>query len=376
LDPERRRIALSQAFHGGQVLAAAREFGLSHESILDFSSNLNVLAPTVSETEWEQWAADITRYPEPDAGTLANRLAEIYRLDGACILPTAGAIDGLYLTARLFRGCNVAIVEPGFSDYGRSFATLDCKLEHIILTRELWYAPAGKWTHLLEPFDVVVLGNPNNPTGSMQSRNELRHLLEMEWSRPKRWVIDEAFMEFAAGHDEETLLSIVEQFPSLIVLRSLTKSWRVPGLRAGFLATAGPIERLRAMQPPWIINSVVQAWAKRFLVKEHYAQLRETLSELRKVKQQFEAELRTIPGIHVHDGAANFFLVELVDGALEACSLYQRLGRCGLLIRVCDSFRGLAKGRFIRLSVRTMSENSRLAAELSTVCAELIRRAA
>ena len=63
--------------------------------------------------------------------------------------------------------------------------------------------------------------------------------------------------------------------------------------------------------------------------------------------------MRTIPGIYVHAGAANFLLVELVDEALDARTLYQKLGRRGLLIRVCDSFRGLAKGRFIRLSVRT-----------------------
>jgi threonine-phosphate decarboxylase len=367
---------VSQAYHGGQVLDAAREFGLSQESVLDFSSNLNVLAPTISGAEWENWAADITRYPEPDAGTLANRLAEIYQLESDYILPTAGAIDGLYLAARLFAGCKVAIIEPGFSDYSRSFATVDCELEHVILQRESWNAPARRWAHLLEPFDVVVLGNPNNPTGSMQSQKELRHLLEMEWSRPKRWIVDEAFMEFTAGHDAETLLSIVEQFPSLIVLRSLTKSWRIPGLRAGFVATAGPIERLRAMQPPWSINAVLQAWAKRFLVKEHHAQLLKTLDQLRGVKQHFEAQLRMIPGICVHGGAANFLLVELVDGALDAGSLYQELGRRGLLIRVCDSFRGLAKGRFIRLSVRTTSENSRLAAELLAVSGEMIRRAA
>ncbi len=130
------------------------------------------------------------------------------------------------------------------------------------------------------------------------------------------------------------------------------------------------------MQPPWGINSVVQAWAKRFLVKEHHAQLQKTLRELRAVKQQFEAQLRTIPGICVYAGAANFLLIELIDGLLDAGTLYQQLGRRGLLIRVCDSFRGLAKGRFIRLSVRTASENRRLAGELSSVCAELIRRAA
>jgi threonine-phosphate decarboxylase len=367
---------LTQAFHGGRLSDAAREFGLAHESVLDFSSNLNVLAPAVSTAEWEQWAGEITRYPEPEAGTLGRQLAQLYRLDDDCILPTAGAVEGLYLAARLFAGCSVAIVEPGFSDYGRSFATVGCELEHIILPRELWHAPAGSWSHLLEPFDVVVLGNPNNPTGSMQSRTELRCLLERNWSRPKRWIVDEAFIEFAANHEEETLLSIVREFPSLIVVRSLTKSWRVPGLRVGFLATTGSMGRLREMQPPWSVNAVVQAWANCFLVEERHMELLRTLGELRQVKFQFEAQLRTIPGICVYPGAANFLLVELLEQSLDAHQLYQQLGRHGLLIRVCDSFRGLAKGRFIRLAVRTRSENSRLAEELSAVCGELIRRVA
>jgi len=367
---------LTQAFHGGRVLDAAREFGLAHESVVDFSSNLNVLAPAVSTVEWEQWAGDITRYPEADAGTLGRRLAQLYQLDDDFILPTAGAVEGLYLAARLFAGCSVAIVEPGFSDYSRSFAALSCELEHIILPRELWHAPAGGWAHLLEPFDVVVLGNPNNPTGSMLTKAELRWLLERDWSRPKRWIVDEAFIEFAANHEEETLLSIIREFPSLIVLRSLTKSWRIPGLRLGFLATAGSMERLREMQPPWSINAVVQAWAKCFLVEERHMQLLRSLGELREAKLQFEAQLRKIPGICVYPGAANFLLVELLEQSLDADQLYQQLGRRGLLIRVCDSFRGLAKGRFIRLAVRTWSENSRLAEELSAVCAELIRRAA
>jgi threonine-phosphate decarboxylase len=367
---------LAQAFHGGQVAAAAREFGLTLESILDFSSNLNVLAPMISEAEWEPWAAEIIHYPEPDAETLANRLAEIYRLANDYILPTAGAIEGLYLAARLFTKCRVAIIEPGFSDYSRSFASLDCQLEHVLLPRELWDAPAAEWRHLLQPFDVVVLGNPNNPTGSMQPRKELSRLFEMEWTRAKHWIVDEAFMEFVADHDGETLLSMVGRFPSLIVLRSLTKSWRIPGLRAGFLATAGPMERLRKMQPPWTINSVVQAWAKQFLTRERNEQLRQTLRELRMVKLQFAAQLQAIEGIYVHPGAANFLLVELTAESLDAGTLYQKLGRQGLLIRVGDSFRGLAQGRFIRLSVRTTSENSRLVHELSTICRELIRRAA
>ncbi len=356
---------------------AAREFGLSHESILDFSSNLNVLAPTVSGAEWEQWAADITRYPEPDAGTLANRLAEIYQLDSDYILPTAGAIDGLYLAARLFAGCKVAIVEPGFSDYSRSFATVDCELEHVILPRESWNAPASKWTHLLEPFDVVVLGNPNNPTGSMQSRKDLRHLLEMEWSRPKRWIVDEAFMEFAAGHDEETLafdcraVSLLDRAAlAHEKLASPGFTCRVPGYRRTYRATACNAAALEHQLGGAGVGETFPGERTSRSAPENFA--RTAGCEADSSRRNCD----TIPGIYVHAGAANFLLVELMDGALDARSLYQQLGRRGLLIRVCDSFRGLAKGRFIRLSVRTLSENSRLAGELSTVCAELIRRAA
>ena len=121
------------------------------------------------------------------------------------------------------------------------------------------------------------------------------------------------------------------------------------------------------MQPPWTINSVVQSWAQRFLVKERHAELLNSLRELQDLKRQFESQLSTIPGICLHAGAANFLLVELVDEAIDAYTLYRRLGHRGLLVRVCDSFRGMAKGRFIRLAVRTASENSRLTGELSAI---------
>lgn len=367
---------MSQAFHGGQVAAAAEQFGLAHDSILDFSSNMNVFAPSIPAAAWGQWTAEITRYPEPDAETVREKLAQVYQLESDYILPTAGAIEGLYLTARLFSGSSIGIVEPGFSDYSRSFESVDCRLQHIILPPELWYAPAHKWAYLLEPFDVVVLGNPNNPTGAMQPRSELRQIFEMEWRRPKHWIVDEAFMEFVAGHDEQTLLSVINRFPSLIVLRSLTKSWRIPGLRLGFLATAGPVERLRKMQAPWSINAISQAWANLFLVAQEYAHLRRTLEELSEVKHAFRAQLQSVPGIRVYPAAANFLLVELIDRSLDANELYQRLGCRGLLVRLCDSFRGLAKGRFIRLAVRTQPDNELLVAGLSAVCAELVRSVA
>ena len=240
-----------QAFHGGRLSEAAREFGLSPDAFIDFSANINVLAPVVPPAAWEKWRAQITRYPEADACSIRVQLAALHGVNAGHILPTGGAIEALYLAARLFAPCKVGVIEPTFSDYHRAFQAASCEPERIVLACEMWHAPIGEWAHLLDPFDVVVLGNPNNPTGALQTRRQCLALLEKPWPRPKTWLLDEAFIEFVADHGQETLLPILNEYRSLIVLRSLTKSWHIPGLRLGFLATSNPawMERVRKMQP-------------------------------------------------------------------------------------------------------------------------------
>ncbi len=369
---------MSQAFHGGRLSEAAREFGLSEDAFIDFSSNINVLAPVVPPADWEEWRAEITRYPEADAGSLRDQLACLHGVNADHILPTGGAIEALYLAARLFARRKIGIIEPAFSDYHRAFQAADCEPERIALPQEMWHAPISAWEHLLDPFDVVVLGNPNNPTGALQTRKQWLVLLEKPWPCPKTWLLDEAFIEFVANYEQETLLPILSEHRSLIVLRSLTKSWRIPGLRLGFLATSSAawMERLRTMQPPWSINAVAQAWSAECLTSAKHAQLLAGLREFPKTKNRFEVGLSRIAGLRVYPSAANFLLVELLDSSLDASRIYRELGRRGLLVRVCDSFYGMPKGRFIRLAVRTEEENNVLARELTAICIALKRRAA
>jgi threonine-phosphate decarboxylase len=360
---------MSQAFHGGGIRQAAERFGLPAESFVDFSSNVNVLAPAVTTGDWERWMTEIYRYPEPC--DLSEQLASFYDTRAEHILPTAGAIEALYLAAQLFAGSKVAVVEPGFSDYARAFRSVPCALERILLTPDLWVSSIGEWADRLDPFDVVVLGNPNNPTGTFQSLSNLTELFDRRWTRPKHWIVDEAFIEFVTGFKDETLLSRLADYPSLIVLRSLTKSWRIPGLRLGFLGTAGPIRELERAQPPWSINGIVYAWAGEFLREEHRTEYLASLRTLVKLGHDLEASLRRIPGIKVHPSAANFVLVELTDPAFDADQIYLELGSRGILVRVCDSFYGMPKGRFIRVAVRTGEENERLIVLLAEICSGL-----
>jgi threonine-phosphate decarboxylase len=365
---------MSQAFHGGGIREAAERFGLPIESFIDFSSNMNVLAPAVAAADWERWMTEIFRYPE--TGDLTERLADFYDIKAGYILPTAGAIEALYLSARLFVGSKVAVVEPSFSDYSRAFSSVLCSVERIPLTPDLWVSSIREWADRLDPFDVVVLGNPNNPTGTFQSLADLTALFDRRWTRPKHWIVDEAFIEFVPGFKDETLLCRLADYPSLIVLRSLTKSWHIPGLRFGFLATAGRIRELERIQPPWSVNGVVHAWAREFLREENRAQHLASLRILVKLGHDLEASLRLIPGIKVYPSAANFILLELTDPLFEANRIYAELGCRGILVRVCDSFYGIPKGRFLRVAVRTASENQRLIDVLSAICGAVRGRTA
>jgi len=348
---------MSQAFHGGNLAAAAHRFNRDPNRFIDFSSNLNIwLEPALPDGK--EILREIVRYPEVDATTLRRQLAAVYRVEPSHVLPTAGAAEALYLAMRLFAGKRVGIIEPAFSDYSRACRAAGVSFESILLSPHEWFLPVTAYEDRLEDFDVVVFGNPNNPTGHFHPRAGLIEL--MRRFPQKAWVVDEAFIEFVERHEEETLLSVLREFPPLIVIGSLTKSWRVPGLRLGFLAASRRewLEKAALCQPPWSINGVAQLWAKCNLTPGGWAQMKKSLADLPGLRARFTAQLESLPEVGVHRAHANFLLLELLTAS--AAGLYDALGHEGFLVRVCDSFSGVPPDRFIRVAIRNERENHQL----------------
>jgi threonine-phosphate decarboxylase len=197
----------------------------------------------------------------------------------------------------------------------------------------------------------------------------------LERAGTQKWIVDEAFVEFVRHPGQRSLLPVLERFPSLFVVRSLTKSWGVPGLRLGFVAgaCAESMERLRALQPPWALNGVAEAWAEHFLTRPHYEALLSGLEVLARDREALREGLSAVEGIRVYPSACNFLLLELAE--LDPEAVEERLGRMGLLVRLCDSFYGMPKGRFLRVAVKTAEENVRLVDALAECCAALRKEA-
>ena len=171
-------------------------------------------------------------------------------------------------------------------------------------------------------------------------------------------IVDETFVEFC---EEKSVIRRAVRDDSLVVLRSFTKFYGIPGLRIGYAVGTG--KRLRAIRdrlPPWSVNTLAQEAALACLQDVRYRQ--RTLRFFEKERPVFRRALERIPGFRVYPSAANFFLVEL-PGSLTGRQVQETLMERGFLVRDCSNYPGLHE-RMLRFAVRTSTENARLVKQL------------
>jgi threonine-phosphate decarboxylase len=210
--------------------------------------------------------------------------------------------------------------------------------------------------------DLVFLGNPNNPTGTFLPRQELLILVKEIQRRKIFLVIDEAFIDL---QEEESFIREIENYDHLIILRSLTKFYGLPGLRLGFtVADSKFIKKLEKQKIPWSVNYLAQIAVREVLRDEKF--ISKSKSFLFEEKEFFYQELSNIKGLKVYKPSANFIFIKLL-GNISSEMLQDQLGQKGILVRDCSNFRGLEKGKFIRVAVRTREENIKLLKELKLI---------
>jgi histidinol-phosphate aminotransferase len=200
--------------------------------------------------------------------------------------------------------------------------------------------------------DLVVVGNPTNPTGVLHPRAAIAALC-----RPGRTtVVDEAFMDFV--EEEPDSLAGDRDAPGLVVVRSLTKLYGLAGVRAGYaLAPAGLADRLRAQRPGWSVNALALAAIEACAADRAYAP--RVAAATTAARADLAERLAAVPRATVHPGAANFLLVHLPGAAARSARLREQ----GIAVRPCESFPGLGPDH-LRVTVRDPAAHVRLAAAL------------
>jgi histidinol-phosphate aminotransferase len=254
-----------------------------------------------------------------------------------------GGAQGFWLVAAAITAREPVVVHPSFTEPEVALRAVGRPPRRVILEPP-WRLDPDAVPH---DADLVILGNPTNPTGVLHPRAAVAALCRAG----RTTVVDEAFMDFVPGEAESVA---GERLPGLVVLRSLTKLHAIPGLRAGYLLAAPELAaRLRAQRPGWSVNAL--ALAATVACMERPDHVRAIAEATASARGDLAAHLR--PHARVHPGVANFLLV-------EHSTMVERLRCTGIAVRPCASFPGLSE-RHVRVTVRDPEAHARLARALA-----------
>ncbi len=319
--------------HGDQELAPG---------LLDLAVNVRGDAPPPwLLSRLERSLKLLATYPNPLQATKAA--AKRHQREPAEVLVTAGAAEAFVLLARALKPRHAVCVHPSFTEPEAALRAAGHEVDRLVLAPPYTLAPE----QVPESADLVVVGNPTNPTGVLHQR-----LAEL--CRPGRvTVVDEAFMDAVPGEPHSLASS---RLPGLVVVRSLTKTWALAGLRVGYLlAEPEMVAALREVQPLWSVSTpalaALDACSARGPVK-HAEREAGVLAEERVV---LESELTAL-GVEVSAGSQAPFLLCRVPGRPD---LREALRAEGIAVRRGDTFPGLT-GEHWRVAVRHRADALRL----------------
>ncbi|MFD3541209.1 Rv2231c family pyridoxal phosphate-dependent protein CobC [Streptomyces sp. NPDC058662] len=352
LVPKRRSMAATCA------VAAAPAHDLRHHGdaeVRDTGSDVVDLAVNVRSDTPPEWLKrrlaasldDLAAYPDGRAARAA--VAARHGLPAERVLLTAGAAEAFVLVARALGAVRPVVVHPQFTEPEAALRDAGRRVERVLLRAADGFRldPAA----VPEAADLVVVGNPTNPTSVLHPARTLAAL-----ARPGRiLVVDEAFMDAVPG--EREALAGRTDVPGLVVLRSLTKTWGLAGLRIGYvLAEPEVIAKLAAAQPLWPVSSPALVAAEACLAPAALAEAQEAARRTAVDREHLLAGLAEFDEVTVAGVAEGPFVLIRVEGAAEVRT---RLRALGFAVRRGDTFPGL-DGSWLRLAVRDRATTGRL----------------
>lgn len=340
--------------HGGHVFRVAREMGWDWRDVLDFSANINPLGiPDSVRQAIARSTEQILHYPEIGAPAFCRAAGEAWGVAPEQILAGNGATELIYFLIRALKPRRAHLVTPAFTEYRRALA--GCEITRTRCRASEDYAidlpRIAADSRRYDP-DLLILTNPNNPTGCLMPSGELARWIGEELPATTQVLLDESFIDFTprASLAWETL-----QRQGIFVLRSLTKFYALPGLRLGCLISGvEEIQGLEAIREPWQTNVLAEQAGIAALQDDEYR--RRSVALIAAERLWLERRLRQSPGVKPLPSQANFIFAHC---ARPVADLQEFLLPHKVLIRDLTGVEGVEGGAF-RVAVRGRADNERL----------------
>ena len=342
--------------HGGK-------FSISNldPDIIDFSSNVGPLGIPVSVKQILKKILDkMTLYPDLDSTSLRSDLKKYVGFPESNLIVGNGAIEIIYNFCSAFLAKKrILIPAPTFSEYESATKLVDCKIEFF------------KTMNLSENLDLfiskiptngcVFICNPNNPTGNILSKKQLKQIILTANKKSCFVFVDECFIELVPKSNE-SVLPLIKNFDNLFVLRSLTKSFGLAGIRIGYgIGSKQMIKILQKIKIPWSVNVLAQEAG--IIAIKNKSHLKKSKLIIQKEYLFLKNKINNIEGFECHESSTNFILIKTKQNSTK---IQKQLLKHKILIRDCRNFHGL-NNNYIRIAIKSHKDNLKLVKALEII---------
>ena len=345
------------ASHGGK-------YGTKNPNpqVIDFSSNVNPLGCHPGVKRYLKKQLDlISEYPDPSSSDLRANLAWFTGVRKKQIVVGNGATEIIYNFCKTFlnKKTPILIPIPTFSEYEVSAKLCECKISFfktMNLSKNL-----QKFIMKIPRNGCIFICNPNNPTGVLIKKKEMLKIISAAKKKSSLVFIDETFIELVP-ESNESLIKYIKNYENLFILRSLTKSFGLAGIRIGYgVSNSQIIDPLQKIKIPWNVSYMAQRAASAAICYHPF--LEKTCKLIKKEKDFISLNLAKSKKFTCCDSSTNFILVKT---KIKSRLLQKKLQRKKILIRDCSTFRGLNQN-YIRIAVKTRKENIKLVKALEAI---------
>ena len=388
-------------FHGGNIYKIFREKNI--EEILDYSSNINPYGiPDSLKKRITENLEILERYPDPDYIELRQKLAHLNKVDVSNIILGNGATEIIFLFMKVINPKKILIVSPTFGEYERavkatervegssilgdsnkkkddekSFGKQKIEIEYFELKESDYFKLNihNLKNELEKKYDLLIICNPNNPTGKFLKLDETEEILRECNKYNTKLFIDEAFIDFLKDGMKESIIDTKEDKQNLFVTRAFTKFFAIPGLRLGYgIYFDKNLEKeISEKKEPWSVNNIAEIAGLTVLDDTKY--IEETLIWIAEEKTYVYEKLNEINGIKVYETEVNFITgkidEKLFSEGLNVKILREKMLEQGILIRDASNFKFLDE-RFFRLAIKDRKNNDRVIETLKKIFDDFI----
>lgn len=361
-----KKVVKSLSSHGGNVREHAERLAISADRILDFSANINPLGiPDSLKSAISQQLELAECYPDIEYKALHQALADYHHCVAQQIIAGNGATELIFAITAAIKPKKAMLLLPGFAEYRRALQQQQCEIVNYSLSEANHFQPDSTFLNAISAdLDCLFICSPNNPTGQRIDSDLLNNIVAVCRQQQVYLIVDEAFIDFAGEH--YSLIPQLVDNPHLIVLRSMTKFFAIPGLRLGYLLNSNLVllQQLKQQQQPWTINCFAELAGRTVLHDKAY--IKATYQWLQQEQSYLFDKLSAFSVLTVYPPSANyiFFKCHLSDVNLQEALLGH-----AILIRSCSNYPGLDNS-YYRVAIKDRHANIRLLTALNQILAE------